>query len=106
MAAVSLTSIFIITIISLFLNLFCVLVLVVRTTTVIQQINGFDVAVATLFSRLNEVLDRFDGVSGDLEPINPIQQLIAQFLQQKMNNETRSLNNRDEMGQFTTIEAK
>ena len=106
MEAVSLTSVLILSILSLILNLVLFLVVVGRTNTVIQQINTFDVAVATLFTRLNEVLDRFDGTSGDLEPINPIQQLIAQFLKNKMENSGHSIINRDELGQFTTIEAK
>ena len=105
MVAVSLTSIFIISFISLLLNLVLFLVVVGRTNTVIQQIIDFDEAVATLYTKINEVVARFEGGGEFSEPPNPIQMILAQFLQKKME-DMPTINNRNELGQFKTIEAK
>ena len=105
MVAVSLTSILILSIISLSLNAVLLFVVVGRTNTVIQQIIDFDAAVATLFTRLNDVLDKFGGFPEFSEPVNPIQMILAQFLQKKMEDGT-NVNNRNDLGQFKTIEAK
>ena len=105
MVAVSLTSILILSLLSLCLNVLLFIVVVGRTNTVIQQIIDFDEAVATLYTRLNEVVDRFGGGSEFSEPPNPIQMILAQFLQKKME-EMPTINNRNELGQFKTIEAK
>lgn len=105
MVAVSLTSILILSIISLSLNAVLLFVVVGRTNTVIQQIIDFDAAVATLFTRLNDVLDKFGGSPEFSEPVNPIQMILAQFLQKKMEDGT-NVNNRNDLGQFKTIEAK
>lgn len=103
MVAVSSTSIFIISIISLSLNVLLFIVVVGRTNTVIQQISNFDEAVATLFTRLNALLERFEGSPEFSEPVNPIQMVLAQFLQNKME-ENKTINNRNELGQFKTVE--
>lgn len=105
MVAVSLTSVLIFITLSIGLNVVTLIVLVGRSATLIQQITDFDAAVATLFTRLNAVLDRFDGSSEFSEPVNPIQMVLAQFLQNKMA-ENQTINNRNELGQFKTIEAK
>ena len=105
MVAVSLTSIFILSFISVCLNGLLFIVVVGRTNTVIQQIIDFDEAVATLYTRLNEVVGKFEGGSEFSEPPNPIQMILAQFLQKKIE-EMPTINNRNELGQFKTIEAK
>jgi hypothetical protein len=105
MVAVSLTSIFIISFISLSLNFLLFVVVIGRTNTVIQQIIDFDEAVATLYTKINEVVARFEAGGEFSEPPNPIQMILAQFLQKKME-DMPTINNRNELGQFKTIEAK
>jgi len=105
MVAVSLTSIFIISFISLSLNFLLFVVVIGRTNTVIQQIIDFDEAVATLYTKINEVVSRFESGGEFSEPPNPIQMILAQFLQKKME-DMPTINNRNELGQFKTIEAK
>lgn len=105
MVAVSLTSIFIISFISLSLNFLLFVVVIGRTNTVIQQIIDFDEAVATLYTKINEVVARFEGAGEFSEPPNPIQMILAQFLQKKIE-DMPTINNRNELGQFKTIEAK
>ncbi len=103
MVAVSLGLVLIFTILSLSLNVLLFIVVVGRTTTVIKQINDFDGAVATLFTRLNDVLERFETGGGQMEPVNPIQMILAQYLGKQME-KNDTINNRNELGQFKTVE--
>lgn len=69
-----------------------------------ERLNILDNAVATI---LKPIVDRLDTIPGDFsaEPVNPVQQAIAAFIQQK----AATINSqRDALGQFTaeTLGAK
>ena len=62
-----------------------------------------DSAIATPFQRLNDQIAGILESSQLSEPVNPIQAMFAQIMQDTMMKKT-SLNNRDQLGQFVGIE--
>lgn len=62
-----------------------------------------DSAIATLFQRLNDQIAGILESSQLSEPVNPIQAIFAQIIQESMLKKT-TLNNRDQLGQFVGIE--
>ena len=74
-----------------------ILFMLYRITT---QIQSFDAAMGGIFQNLFEKLENTP-LNPDYEPENPIQTIIASFLQQKM---SESSINRDDSGQFVRAE--
>lgn len=86
----------------LFLQIFTLLIIVGRTSTVIQQIVDFDSNIAEIFVRLDPLLERFSNSGGALEPVNPIQAVIGQFLASQLE-KNQTINNRNDLGQFKSL---
>jgi len=96
------TIILIFTILCLFLQIFTLLIIVGRTSTVIQQITDFDSNIAEIFLRLDPLLEKFNVNGGALEPINPIQAVIGQFLAAQLE-KNQTMTNRNDLGQFKSL---